>query len=108
MREKVIFKRNCCSRQKPSGDRMAFFIAFFRCEKERKRIMWSLPDIRNLNERAAQNATKLSRAAERKRKPNCEYYNCTRRADHSFLWFDIFSDDPKGIIHLCEQHVGYS
>ncbi len=24
-----------------------------------------------------------------------------------YLWFDIFSDDPKGVLTLCEQHDGY-
>lgn len=30
------------------------------------------------------------------------------RADSSFLVYDIFSDDPKGILNLCNNHVGYS
>jgi hypothetical protein len=70
--------------------------------------MWALPDIKSLNARAASNADKLRREAQRKRKPICEHWDCNGRADESFLWYDIFSDDPKGVIHLCERHVGYS
>ena len=44
----------------------------------------------------------------RKRKPVCEHIDCTNSATVSYLTYDIFSDDPKGVIHLCEQHDGYS
>jgi hypothetical protein len=70
--------------------------------------MWSLPDIQRLNECAAQNARKLKGEAARKRKPQCQHYNCTERAEVSHLVYDIFSDDAKDVLHLCEQHDGYS
>ena len=33
---------------------------------------------------------------------------CQSRATRSHLVYDIFSDDPKGVLHLCETHDGYS
>jgi hypothetical protein len=70
--------------------------------------VWALPDINRLNATAAANAAKLRRQARSKRKPACEYYGCPNRATMSYLTYDIFSDDPKGAIHLCEHHDGYS
>jgi hypothetical protein len=70
--------------------------------------MWSLPDIKSLNTRAAAAASKLKRVAISKRKPNCEHWNCNSRATRSYLVYDIFSDDPKAVLHLCERHDGYS
>jgi hypothetical protein len=66
--------------------------------------MWSLPDIKSLNARAAANLPVLRREQKRKRKPNCEVYGCTHRAVESVEWFDIFSDTPKGLVHVCENH----
>jgi hypothetical protein len=68
--------------------------------------MWSLPDITSLNARAAANVPALKREAQRKRKPKCEVYGCDYRAVESVEWFDIFSDDPKGLIHVCSNHSG--
>lgn len=67
--------------------------------------MWSLPDIKLLNTRAAANLPALRREQKRKRKPNCEVYGCTHRAVESIEWFDIFSDTPKGLVHVCENHL---
>jgi hypothetical protein len=69
--------------------------------------MWSLPDINRLNATAAGQAAKLKRQARARRKPKCECWNCTDRATVSHLVYDIFSDDPKDVLHLCEQHDGY-
>src|SRR5690242_13314442 len=66
--------------------------------------MWSLPDINRLNANAAANAKNLHREAACKRKPNCEIHGCTEPSLESTLWFDIFSDDPKGVIHTCAAH----
>jgi hypothetical protein len=66
--------------------------------------MWSLPDINKLNAHAAARARQLRTEAARKRKPDCEIYGCVQRAEQSTLWFDIFSDDPKGVIHTCPDH----
>src|ERR1041384_1271916 len=68
------------------------------------KIMWSLPDINRLNACAAANAKNLKRQAARKRKPKCEIYGCTHRSTDSTIWFDIFSDDPKGVVHTCAEH----
>jgi hypothetical protein len=73
--------------------------------------MWSLPDINRMNANAAAKATKVKREAARKRKPNCERCECfgrKRPADVSFLIYDIFSDDPKDVLHLCQDCVGQS
>src|ERR1051326_863960 len=70
--------------------------------------MWSLPDINRLNANAAVNAKRLQREACSRRKPNCEHWNCEENATVSHLTYDIFSDDPKGVLHLRERHDGYS
>ena len=73
--------------------------------------MWSLPDINQMNERAAANAKKLKREANAKKKPNCVRCECFSRetpAEVSFLVHDIFSDDPKDVLHLCRDCVGQS
>jgi hypothetical protein len=66
--------------------------------------MWSLPDINQMNAHAAAGAKKLRRQAASKRKPQCEIYGCKHRATDSTLWFDIFSDTPKGVVHTCAEH----
>lgn len=68
--------------------------------------MWSLPDINLLNARAAAEASKLKRAARRGpgKRQQCEYYGCQSRAVESVPWFDIFGDDPKGLVHVCSEH----
>lgn len=78
--------------------------------------MWSLPDITRMNSEAYQLKKKLERAVQTgvldRKRLKCEW------ADHDspskcegdlrcYLWFDIFSDDPKGILTLCEHHDGY-
>ena len=73
--------------------------------------MWALPDIKRLNANAASNAKKLKREAARKQKPQCARCECfgrKRRAEVSFLVYDIFSDDPKDVLHLCQDCVGMS
>ena len=35
----------------------------------------------------------------------CEH--CEKPATRLYLWYDIFSDDPKGIIGLCDEHDYY-
>lgn len=66
--------------------------------------MWSLPDIIALNERAAKNAGALRRKARNGPHGVCEAFGCENPATESRLWFDIFSDDPKGSDSYCEQH----
>jgi hypothetical protein len=66
--------------------------------------MWCLPNIVSLNARAAANAKNLKRALRRGpgKRQKCEVYGCQQHAVESVPWFDIFSDDPKGLIHVCE------
>jgi hypothetical protein len=67
--------------------------------------MWSLPDINQLNAIAAAERPKLEREMRRKRhRPNCEVYPCAERSAGSEPYFDIFSDDPKGLVHTCSEH----
>jgi hypothetical protein len=71
--------------------------------------MWSLPDIQRLNSEAHLNRKKLERAVltgvldgERL---GCEHGdNCVGPLTHE-LWFDVFSNDPKGIVTQCEYHL---
>jgi len=74
--------------------------------------MWSLPNIQAMNQAAEDEATQaaIRRMAEKHldesgRRAECQH--CTDPATISYEWFDIFSDDPKGVIHLCEGHDGY-
>jgi hypothetical protein len=74
--------------------------------------MCSLPDINRMNNEAAANAGGLEAAYEtgalEGEKLTCEHEddNCTG-ALHHYLWYDIFSDYPKGILTLCERHDGH-
>jgi hypothetical protein len=77
--------------------------------------MWSLPDIQRLNSHAQDNRVALENAVEtgflNGEALECECAgwgrtDCTGDLRH-YLWFDIFSDDPKGILTLCERHDGY-
>ncbi len=71
--------------------------------------MWSLPDIKRLNDEAVKNASKLNKALETGYldgiKIKCDW--CDKPADAIYSWYDVFSDDPKGIIGLCEEHDYY-
>ncbi len=77
--------------------------------------MWSLPDLTRLNSQARSNRKRLERAVRTGtlygKKLTCEYAghrgDCHGRLHH-YLWFDIFSNDAKGIITLCRHHDGYS
>ena len=66
--------------------------------------MWSLPDINRLNANATMGAAALKRQARRRQKLNCQIHGCSHRATESILWYDIFSADPKGIVHTCPEH----
>lgn len=72
--------------------------------------MWSLPDINQLNARAAAEGSKIKRAIRRgpSKRQQCEYAGCNRQAAESVAWFDIFSDDAKGLIHVCDEHPAES
>lgn len=77
--------------------------------------MWSLPDITRLNSHAHDNRVALQNAVEtgylNGERLTCECAgwgrtDCTEEMRHS-LYYDIFSDDPKGILTLCSEHDGY-
>lgn len=72
--------------------------------------MWSLPDINKMNKRAAEKAGETIEAAERgpDKEQECEVYHCGEKAENSEPWFDIFSDDPKGLTHVCSEHCSES
>lgn len=76
--------------------------------------MWSLPDLARLNSEAATHRKRFERAVRTGRldgkKISCEHAaddgeNCSGSISCE-LWFDIFSDDPKGILVQCEYHRG--
>src|SRR5690242_12205260 len=73
--------------------------------------MWSLPDIQRLNSQAYANRRKLERAAQTgildRHRLCCESgKQCSGSLRHE-LWFDIFSNDPTGILTQCERHCVY-
>jgi hypothetical protein len=78
--------------------------------------MWSLPDIKRLNAEASNQKKALEKGARTGKldgkKLTCEWHDhdapsrCEGELRH-YLWRDIFSPDPKGIITLCEHHDGY-
>lgn len=74
--------------------------------------MWSLPDIARLNSRASHLKVALQNAVETGfldgTRLTCEHESdsCTDDLQH-YLWYDIFSDDPKGVLTLCERHDGH-
>jgi hypothetical protein len=76
--------------------------------------MWSLPDINRLNSRAADPTSKasLQNAVEtgylNGNKLTCEHEDerCTDEL-YRELYYDIFSDDPKGILTQCSHHKDY-
>ncbi len=78
--------------------------------------MWSLPDINRLNEEASINANKYELALKTGKIDDevivceCGSWGFENECDgeiHYYLWYDIFSDDSKGVFGLCEKHDGY-
>jgi len=74
--------------------------------------MWSLPDLVRLNSEAAANRKRLERAVRsgelNGQSIRCEHAdydgdNCSGPISRE-SWFDIFSDTPKGLVHVCENH----
>src|SRR5437762_967324 len=71
--------------------------------------MWSLPDVRRLNaEAASDTAPKTILKAVHQHLDSlgnpihCDY--CGNEAEEVSPWFDIFSDDSKGVVALCQEH----
>ena len=70
--------------------------------------MWSLPDIKRLNSEAFINRKRLEQAVQEGKldgkRLRCEYgVKCHGYLSHQ-LWYDVFSEDPKGIVTQCEYH----
>lgn len=65
--------------------------------------MWSLPDIKRLNEEAASKArqAEIKKLMTGRKKMNCDF--CDEVATSRQIWFDIFSDDAKGVLGMCEK-----
>ena len=75
--------------------------------------MWSLPDIKELNKRAKASKKVLLKTIRTGKETGkgleCDYadHGDCEGAVRAIPYFDIFSDDPKGLIKLCEKHDGY-
>lgn len=73
--------------------------------------MWLLPNITAMNQAAATGKAALQQALHSGIDPatgeliECDL--CDATATERQLYFDIFSDDPKGIVGTCDQHEGY-
>jgi hypothetical protein len=75
--------------------------------------MWSLPDIAVRNSRAAAAKPGLHKAVETGVDPETGKRAVCEREDQNCggevrgtPYYDIFSDDPKGVLFLCENHAG--
>lgn len=67
--------------------------------------MWALPDIDRINKQAESRIFAAKADAINKglrRNETCDA--CEQTAIKAELWYDIFSDDPKGINLSCEDH----
>lgn len=71
--------------------------------------MWSLPDIVRMNAEAASASAReaLLRAVRQhldsEGNPiHCDF--CENEAEEVLQWFDIFSDDSKGVVAMCSEH----
>jgi len=75
--------------------------------------MWSLPDIKRMNEDAKAFEATLKRIVvtgkdNAGKKLRCEHHSRScEGAVRAIEYYDIFSDTPKGYIPLCEKHNGY-
>jgi predicted Fe-S protein YdhL (DUF1289 family) len=80
--------------------------------------MWSLPDIEVMNANAAGHAAEnrwevlIGQGLGADGEPavcECADWSGPECAGElrATLWYDIFSDDPKGLLWLCEQHDHY-
>lgn len=71
--------------------------------------MWSLPDINRMNEEATSGAFKRKIRDELSGRSRLPCLICDKPSTKSSRqkWFDIFSDDPKGVVGLCKRHEEY-
>jgi hypothetical protein len=66
--------------------------------------MWSLPNIKAMNDRASASAADFDRQSRLRvpsKKHPCEH--CSQPSTVHRKWFDIFSDEAKGVQHLCQR-----
>jgi hypothetical protein len=72
--------------------------------------MFCLPAIDQMNATAKKSKKKLFRAVSTHKLDGkvirCEH--CDKKATRVDLYYDIFSDDPKGVIATCDEHEGYT
>jgi hypothetical protein len=68
--------------------------------------MWALPNIKRLNDEAAGVDFKARHRKQLCGRAKVECYICDKPATKGSRqeWFDIFSDEPKGVIGLCKAH----
>jgi len=64
--------------------------------------MWSLPDISRLNAEAETNAKVFEKELKKKSNGVCD--DCNKKAVEKIPYYDIFSEDIKGINKVCDRH----
>lgn len=66
--------------------------------------MWSLPNIKRMNEQAAlaYELTKGQTAKDILRGKKCDF--CSKKATYYRDWYDVFGDVPKGRMFMCQAH----
>lgn len=70
--------------------------------------MWALPDLDRLNAQASTVASKDHIKEQLANPASVECDICSEPSVEVEPWFDIFSDDPKGVTGLCQEHYeGY-
>jgi len=71
--------------------------------------MWALPNIGRLNADAASASHRalIKKQLQGKKKVDCEFCDQPACPESIQEYYDIFSDDPKGVVGLCEEHESY-
>jgi len=67
--------------------------------------MWSLPDIRRLNDEAVVKYEQNKKKTEKQLccRQHCDF--CDKKANHALEYYDIFSDFPKGHVFMCKECI---
>lgn len=66
--------------------------------------MWSLPNITNLNSTASLDSTKQHIKDQMDDPSSVECDICGEPSEMVQEWYDIFSDDAKGVAGMCNKH----
>jgi hypothetical protein len=77
--------------------------------KKGRTRMWSLPDINRMNAEASRTRKSIIEQASTLKDEKGEALACDcceQPATSAEVYFDIFSDDPKGVVAECEEHEG--